>query len=222
MKLFLDSANLVEIEDCLHKGILSGITTNPSILAKEPKTDFIKHIRLIAELCIRNNQKIPLSVEVFTDNAKEMLKQSLDLFEGIQYDQLNIKIPIGWEELDIIYELSKKGIKTNCTCLFTEGQAITASNAGATYVSIFYGRLKDIGGDPVNVISNTRDILDMRASDSQIIVGSIRHESEITSSFVSGAHIVTASSLLIKKLTIHPQTQKSVEGFLKDFSAWVK
>lgn len=222
MKLFLDSANLIEIEDCLQKGILSGITTNPSILAKEPKTDFVGHIRKIVELCNKHNQKIPLSVEVFTDNPKEMLKQSLELFEGIQYDQLNIKIPIGWEELGIIYELSKKGIKTNCTCLFTEGQVITASNAGASYVSIFYGRLRDIGGDPISVISNTRDILDMRGFDSEIIVGSIRHESEITSSFTSGAHIVTASASLIKKLTIHPQTQKSVEGFLKDFSVWIK
>jgi len=98
----------LKFEDCLQKGVLSGITTNPSILAKEPKTDFIGHIRKIVELCNKHNQKIPLSVEVFTDNPKEMLKQSLELFEGIQYEQLNIKIPIGWEELGIIYELSKE------------------------------------------------------------------------------------------------------------------
>ena len=107
MKIFLDSANLKDLEICLKRGCIRGITTNPSILSKEPKTDFMKHIQKMADLCKQYQQQLPLSVEVFTANPKEMLAQAYDLVKQIDYENLTIKIPIGWHELTVIYQLSK-------------------------------------------------------------------------------------------------------------------
>lgn len=221
MKIFLDSANLNEVESCLKRGCIQGITTNPSILSKEPKTDFIKHIQKIADLCKRYQQLLPLSVEVFTANPKEMLAQAHDLVKQIDYKHLNIKIPIGWDELEVVYQLSKEGIPVNCTCLFTEAQCMLAANAGAKYVSIFMGRLKDIGGDPLSVIGNVRQLLDQAGSSSEIIVGSIRHAQDVSEAHREGAHIVTAGMKLFESMASHPQTTKSVNGFLEDFKQWI-
>ena len=222
MKIFLDSANLTEIDDCLRRGFIRGITTNPSILAKEPKTDFIAHIRQIAKACSENGQKVPLSVEVFVREAKDMVPQALDFVERIGYENINIKVPIGWNELEVIHSLVRRGVRVNCTCIFTEAQAILAANAGASYVSIFMGRLKDIGADAALVIANTRKALDLAKSPAEIIVGSIRHGRDITDAHLAGAHIVTAGAALVKGTASHPQTDKSVEGFLNDFQKWLK
>jgi transaldolase len=222
MKIFIDSANLSDIDDCLKRGLARGITTNPSILAKEPKTDFIEHIRKIAALCRERKQLLPLSVEVFVRDAADMVPQALDFIERIGYENINIKVPIGWNELEVIHSLASRGVRVNCTCIFTEAQAILAANAGATYVSIFMGRLKDVGADPQFVISNTRKLLDAARSPAEIIVGSIRHGRDITDAHIAGGHIVTASPALIKGTSSHPQTDKSVEGFLNDFQKWLK
>ena len=221
MKIFLDSANLKDLEICLKRGCIRGITTNPSILSKEPKTDFMKHIKKMADLCKQYQQQLPLSVEVFTANPKEMLAQAYDLVKQIDYENLTIKIPIGWDELEVIYQLSKEGIPVNCTCLFTEAQCMLAANAGAQYVSIFFGRLKDIGADPLPVIANVRHMLDEAGSSSEIIVGSIRHPKDISDAHNEGAHIVTAGMKLFESLASHPQTTKSVNGFLEDFKLWI-
>jgi len=222
MKLFIDSANLSEVSDCLARGVVSGITTNPSILAKEPKTDFVAHIKKIAMLCHEHKQLVPLSVEVFVREAKDMVAQAVELVDKIGYENINIKVPIGWDELEVIRVLVARGIRVNCTAIFSEAQAILAANAGATYVSIFMGRLKDVGGDPTFVISNTRKVLDQAGSKSQIIVGSIRHARDITDAHLAGAHIVTAGLALLKNGVLHPQTDKSVDGFLSDFQKWLK
>jgi len=221
MKVFLDSANLVDILECLKLGFISGITTNPSILAKEPKSNFVEHIKKIVELIKKNGNKIPLSVEVFTADPKKMLEQALMLVDQIEYDNINIKVPIGWEEIKVISELAKKGIKVNCTCLFNESQCILAENAGAKYLSIFHGRLRDIGGDPIRVINNVRIMLDQHNSKSEIIVGSIRQEQDVSDSILAGAHIATFGRIIMEKMVFHPQTKKSVDGFLKDFSEWL-
>lgn len=221
MKVFLDSANLVDVADCLNLGFISGITTNPSILAKEPKANFVEHIKKIVALMQKNEKQIPLSVEVFTADPKKMLDQALMLVDQIQYENINIKVPIGWGELGVISELSKRGIKVNCTCLFNESQSILAENAGAHYLSIFYGRLKDIGGDPIKVIQNVRATLDRQKSDSEIIVGSIRQEQDVADSSFAGAHIATFGRTIMTKMVEHPQTKRSVDGFLKDFSEWL-
>jgi transaldolase len=221
MKIFLDSANLNELEIGLKRGIFRGITTNPSIISKEPKSDFIKHIQKMANLCKTYRQILPLSVEIFTPNPSEMYAQAMDLLQGLDYKNINIKIPIGWGELEVIHQLSQQGIPVNCTCLFNEAQCMLAANAGAKYVSIFMGRLKDIGADPIPIIENVRAMLDQSHSEAEIIVGSIRHPRDISDAQNAGAHIVTASLKFFETMSGHPQTTKSVQGFLEDFKQWM-
>ena len=221
MKIFLDSANLQDVENALARGHISGITTNPSLLAKEPKSNFLGHIKKIVALIEADGRELPLSVEVFATKPEEMIAQADEFIQEVGYSNLNIKVPIGWDELKVIYALAKKGIKVNCTCIFTEEQSVLAASSGASYVSIFHCRLKDLGGDPVRVIENTRNILDMRGHDAEIIVGSIRMQSDILEAHVAGAHIVTAGAKIVEGMASHPGTDKSVQGFLKDFSAWM-
>lgn len=221
MKLFLDSANLQDVENGLSRGHLSGITTNPSLLAKEPKANFHGHIQKIVDLIVADGRNLPLSVEVFATKPDEMIAQAEEILQKIPYSGLNIKVPIGWDELKVIYALAKKDIKVNCTCIFTEEQSVLAANAGASYVSIFHCRLKDMGGDPVRVIEGTRQILDQAGSPAEIIVGSIRMQSDILEAHLAGGHIVTAGAKVIEQMSSHPGTDKSVQGFLKDFSTWI-
>jgi len=221
VKLFLDSANLQDIENGLVRGHLSGITTNPSLLSKEPKANFYEHLKKIVALIEADGRSLPLSVEVFATKPDEMIAQAQDILEKIPYAQLNIKVPIGWDELKVIYALSKRGIKVNCTCNFTEEQCVLAAEAGARYVSIFHCRLKDMGGDPVKVIAGTRQILDQAGHEAEIIVGSIRMQTDILEAHLAGGHIVTAGAKVIEQMASHPGTDKSVQGFLKDFQGWM-
>jgi transaldolase len=221
VKLFLDSANLQDVENGLSRGHLSGITTNPSLLAKEPKANFHGHIQKIVDLIVADGRNLPLSVEVFATKPDEMIAQAEEILQKIPYSGLNIKVPIGWDELKVIYALAKKDIKVNCTCIFTEEQSVLAANAGASYVSIFHCRLKDMGGDPVRVIEGTRQILDQAGSPAEIIVGSIRMQSDIFEAHLAGGHIVTAGAKVMEQMSSHPGTDKSVQGFLKDFATWI-
>ena len=221
MKIFLDSANLQDVEQALARGHITGITTNPSLLAKEPKSNFYGHIRKIVDLIEADGRQLPLSVEVFATKPDEMIAQAEDIMQKIGYPGLNIKVPIGWDELKVIYALARKSIKVNCTCIFTEEQCVLAASSGASYVSIFHCRLKDIGGDPVRVIENTRQIFDMQGHAAEIIVGSIRMQSDILEAHLAGAHIVTAGAKIVEGMASHPATDKSVQGFLKDFAGWM-
>jgi transaldolase len=221
VKLFLDSANLQDVENSLARGHLSGITTNPSLLAKEPKSNFYGHIQKIVDLIVADGRNLPLSVEVFATKPDEMIAQAQDILEKIPYAGLNIKVPIGWDELKVIYALAKRGIKVNCTCIFTEEQCVLAANSGATYVSIFHCRLKDLGGDPVRVIANTREIFDLAGHKAEIIVGSIRMQSDVFEAHLAGGHIVTVGAKVMEQMSTHPGTDKSVQGFLKDFAGWM-
>jgi transaldolase len=221
VKIFLDSANLQDVEDGLARGHLSGITTNPSLLAKEPKSNFYGHIKKIVALMEADGRNLPLSVEVFATKPDEMIAQAQDILQQIPYAGLNIKVPIGWDELKVIYALAKLGIRVNCTCIFTEEQCVLAANSGASYVSIYHCRLKDIGGDPVRVIENTRSIFDQAGHKAEIIVGSIRMQTDILEAHLAGGHIVTAGAKIIELMSAHPATDKSVQGFLKDFAGWM-
>jgi transaldolase len=221
LKIFLDSANLQDVENALSRGFISGITTNPSLLAKEPKANFYEHIKKIVKLIEADGRGLPLSVEVFATQPDEMIAQAQDIVEKISYPQLNIKVPIGWDELKVIYALTKLGIKVNCTCIFTEEQCVLAASSGASYVSIFHCRLKDIGGDPVRVIENTRQIFDQAGRTAEIIVGSIRMQTDVLEAHLAGGHIVTVGAKVIEQMSAHPGTDKSVQGFLKDFHGWM-
>ena len=123
MKLFLDTANLADIETALQKGFIKGITTNPSLMAKEPKGNYIDHMKKIVELINQyHSNDISLSVEVFAQDKENIIIQAEELVGEIQYENLSIKVPIGWEELEAIYKLSVEGISVNCTCIFCEAQ----------------------------------------------------------------------------------------------------
>jgi len=236
MKLFIDTADLQEIEDALKKGVIQGITTNPSLVSKVPKGDsekpfierYVEHMRKIADLSRKYNSTASLSVEVFTENPKEMVEQALDLVQQIGYDNIAIKIPAGWEELEAVKELSKKGIPVNFTCCFTESQLILGALAGAKYVSLFYNRLIDhnkqnnLHENQLEIIENVREFIEDLDLRSEIIIGSIRHPKDITDSWHSGAHIVTAGYKFFQPMMKHPKTDDSIAGFLDDLREWMK
>ncbi len=222
MKLFLDTANLADIETALQKGFITGITTNPSLMAKEPKGNYIDHMKKIVELIDKYSNPISLSVEVFAQNKEKIIIEAEELVSEIQYENLSIKVPIGWEELEAIYQLSIEGISVNCTCIFSEAQCMLATNAGARYISIFGNRVKELRGSFTQVVGATRKWLDMNdITNTEIIVGSIRSGIDIVDAQLAGAHIVTAGLPHYIKMSEHPGTTASVDQFMTDFKEWL-
>src|SRR5437588_3004166 len=176
MKLFVDTANLDELEQCLKRGFPSGVTTNPSILSKEQRRDFRVHINDLIRLLQKYDCDIPLSVEVFTADPDEMVGQAEEFVGHFgHYPNLNVKVPVGWNELAVIAELRRRGIRVNCTCCMSYNQAILAARAGANYVSLFWGRIRDIGYDAAAVVRQVAATFAKWSSPAEIIVGSIRH-----------------------------------------------
>ncbi len=220
MKLFLDSANINDLEFALDLGFIKGVTTNPSLLSKEPKSNFNEHIKNMVKILKDHKSSLPLSVEVFTNDPDKMIEQAKEIYDLAEYEHLNIKIPVGWRELKAISVISEF-TKVNVTCIFNVQQSIIAAGAGGHYLSIFFGRLKDIGGYPIDVITETKKILKEFNSNCEIIAGSIRNQGDVLESISSGADIVTTSLEVLESLTPHPQTDKSVNGFLKDFESWI-
>lgn len=221
MKIFIDSANLQEIEESLKRGFPRGITTNPSILAKEPKGDFKKHIEKIVGLLRKYHYEIPLSVEVFTKDAGEMVKQGEDFVKSFDYPNVNVKIPVGWDGLKAIHELKQRGIKVNCTCCMSYNQAILAALAGADFVSLFYGRIRDVGYDASSVVRQVHATFKEWHSPSEIIVGSIRHICDVNEALQAGADIVTVPPKFYQQMVSHPKTEEAVSQFLTDFKNWL-
>jgi transaldolase len=222
MKIFVDSANLTEIEEALQRGFPAGITTNPSILAKEEKRDFAEHINLIIGLLEKHGYTIPLSVEVFSTRPDEMIAQAEEFVQQFgHYPNLNVKIPIGWDELGVIRELRRRNVKVNCTCCMSYNQAIMAAGAGANYVSLFFGRIKDTGYDAASVVRQVHATLREWKSSSEIIVGSIRHIMDINEAMQAGADIVTVPPKFFRQMTQHPKTDEAVTQFVTDFRQWL-
>lgn len=221
MKIFIDSANPAEIEEALKRGFPRGITTNPSILAKEPKSDFKRHIEKIIGLLVKYKYEIPLSVEVFTNDPQEMVRQGIDFVKSFDYPHVNVKIPVGWGGLLAIRELRSRGIKVNCTCCMSYNQAIMASLAGANFVSLFYGRIRDVGYDAFSVVQQVRETFREWNSPSEIIVGSIRHICDINEAAQAGADIITVPPKFFEQMVSHPKTDEAVHQFLTDFERWL-
>jgi len=222
MKIFVDSANLGEIEEALQRGFPAGITTNPSILSKEEKGDFREHIKKIIGLIEKYGYDIPLSVEVFSTKPEEMVAQAEDFVRHFgAYRNLNVKVPIGWDELAVIRELRRRSVKVNCTCCMSYNQAIMAARAGANYVSLFYGRIRDIGYDAGTVVRQVRATFREWSHPSEIIVGSIRHIMDINEALQAGADIVTVPPKFFRQMTQHPKTDEAVQQFVTDFQKWL-
>lgn len=217
MKIFLDTCNLAEIEKYLKLGVISGITTNPGLIAKEPKADYLEHMKKIVELC-QKYETPSLSVMVTEREPSGMLCQAKQFASQLNYSNLAIKIPIGWEEVNIMKDLEKNNIKVNCTCVMTSGQTLIGAQAKPHYLSIFYNQIKDVGGDPARVIKESSQIL--QGTGVEIIVGSIRHFNEITESFLAGADIVTAPPDVLVKMAFHPKTKEELDKFHDKFIHW--
>ena len=222
MKLFIDSANLADIEAALKRGFPAGLTTNPSILAKEEKGDYRQHVKRIIDLLQRYEYDIPLSVEVFSADPAEMIAQAEEFVDHFGfYKNLAIKVPIGWDELAVIRELRRRDIQVNCTACMSYNQAVMAALAGANYVSIFFGRVKDMGYDAATIVQQVHRTFREWNTPSQIIVGSIRHIQDINEALQAGADIVTVPPQFFPKLVAHPKTDEAVNQFLADFNAWL-
>lgn len=221
-KLFWDTANLAELEKGLKLGIMSGITTNPPIIANEPMTTqdpkdaYLAHFKKMIELCRRYNQEIPISIMVLETEPQKMLEQAKEFVAELNYSNLNIKIPIGWQEVGVIRELEKNNIKVNVTVGMNEAQAILAANTNPTYFSIFCCHIKELGGDPFTVISNSRKLL--AGTKTEIIVGSIRTGKDVVDSFLAGVHIVTAPPAIFEQMAGHLETTRTVNQFLEKFA----
>ena len=221
MKIFVDSANLGDIEEALMRGFPSGITTNPSILSKEERRDFAVHIRDIIALARRYGVAIPLSVELFTTDPNEMLEQAERFLADFgDYENLVIKVPVGWDELRVIHALRGLGVKVNCTCCMSYNQAIIAAQAGVNYVSLFWGRIRDTGYDAASIVRQVRQTFKEWSAPTEIVVGSIRQMIDVSEAIQAGADIVTVPPKFLPQLCAHPKTDEAVQQFIRDFGEW--
>jgi transaldolase len=222
MKLFVDTANLEELAECLKRGFPSGVTTNPSILSREQRRDFRLHINDMIAVLQKYGCDIPLSVEVFTADPQEMIAQAEEFLGHFgHYPNLNIKVPVGWNELAVIAELRRRGIRVNCTCCMSYNQALMAARAGANYVSLFWGRIRDIGYDAGSIVRQVHQTLREWGGDSEIIVGSIRHIADINEAMQAGADILTVPPKFFPQMCAHPKTDEAVNQFVTDFRKWL-
>lgn len=214
MQIFLDSANQKEIEKWLREGIIDGLTTNPSIMFKDGVYDIEQGAR---KLCALFGDR-PVSVEVTTNDREEMVEQARNFARWAQ--NVVVKIPVinenGESCLGVINTLNREGILVNCTAILSFNQAMLAAKAGATYVSIFSGRVADEGNDPNTVIRNVRQWLDDWDYTAKIIVGSIRAVMDIQAAALAGAHIITVPPPFLAKMVDHKYTRDTVHQFNQD------
>lgn len=209
MKLFIDTANTEEIRKANDLGVICGVTTNPSLIAKEG---------LVFEKVIKEITSIvdgPISAEVISLEATKMVEEAVELVKI--HPNIVIKLPMTTEGLKATKVLSSKGIKTNVTLIFSAGQALLAARAGATYVSPFVGRLDDIGRDGMELVADIAEIFDIHGISTEIIAASIRSPLHVIDAAKAGAHIATVPYNIILQMTKHPLTDNGIERFLKDW-----
>lgn len=251
MKFFIDTANLDDIEWGLKAGFIRGITTNPSILAKEPKGNYLAHLGKIVALMeeyIPPSQRdgFSLSVEVWSDEPSEIIRQAREFKETLKWKDLAIKVHIdrgGKENLAVIHELSRNGVAVNATACITVYQALAAAAAGARYVSLFWGRIRDgatdekffiernqyletkkvrmMDFDPAVAVKETRTFLDREYPHAEIIAGSIRAPLDVKDAGLAGAHIVTVQPKTLRAMFGHFKTDEVVGQFFTDFKEWM-
>ena len=212
MKFFIDTANLDQIKEAESLGILDGVTTNPSLMAKEGikgENNIIKHYKDICDIVTGD-----VSAEVISVDYKGIIKEGENLAK--LHKQIVIKVPMIEDGIKAIRYFSDKGLKTNCTLVFSAGQALLAAKAGATYVSPFIGRLDDISADGLNLISEIREIYDNYSFNTKILAASIRHAMHIVDCAKLGADVITSPLSAIKGLMKHPLTDIGLDKFLSD------
>jgi transaldolase len=208
MNLFLDTADINEIKKVHEMGLLDGITTNPSIIAKSGR----KFTEVIKEIC--SFVKGPVSAEVLATDAKTMIKEGLEL--AAIAENVVVKVPLIPEGIKAVVEFAQKGISTNVTLCFTANQALLAAKAGATFISPFIGRLDDVGYDGLDLISEIREIYDNYGYETQILAASVRHPIHFKEVALRGADCATIPFSVFEMLFKHPLTDSGLAKFVED------
>ncbi len=209
MKIFLDTASVVEIKKGMEYGVIDGVTTNPSLIAKE-KREFIPLIREITAI-----MPGPVSVEVTASSVAAMIAQAEEY--AALASNVVIKVPINLEGLQVVKTLSSRNIKTNVTLIFSVSQALLAAKAGATYVSPFVGRIDDISGFGMELVEDMSMVFDNYGIETEIIVASVRHPLHFVQAAKIGAAVATIPFVTLAQLLSHPLTANGMERFLKDW-----
>lgn len=214
MKFFIDTANLDQIKEAQELGVLDGVTTNPSLMAKEGisgRENILKHY---VDIC--NLVDGDVSAEVISTDFDGMVKEGEEL--AALHEQIVVKIPMIKDGIKALKYFSDKGIRTNCTLVFSVGQALLAAKAGATYVSPFLGRLDDISTDGLQLIADIRLVYDIYAFETEILAASIRHTMHVIDCAKLGSDVMTGPLSSIEGLLKHPLTDIGLEKFLADYN----
>lgn len=209
MKLFVDTANTEEIRKANDLGVICGVTTNPSLIAREG-LEFKSVIKEITEIVDG-----PISAEVISLEAPKMVEEALELAKI--HKNIVIKLPMTEEGLKATKQLTAKGIRTNVTLIFSAAQALLAARAGATYVSPFLGRLDDVGAEGMQLVRDIAEIFDIHGIETEIIAASVRSPLHVVDAAKAGAHIATVPYNVIIQMTKHPLTDNGIQRFLKDW-----
>lgn len=210
MKFFIDTADVAEIREAQALGILDGVTTNPTLVAKTGRS--FKDV--IAEIC--DIVPGPVSAEAVAETAEDFIQQGLELASIA--NNVVVKLPLNLDGLKACRALTDKGIQTNVTLVFQPVQALMAAKAGATFVSPFIGRLDDVGTDGMNLIADIVQIFDNYDFETEVLAASIRHPVHVLQAALAGAHVSTIPMSVFGKLVAHPLTQSGIERFNADFA----
>ena len=211
MKLFLDTANVEHIKEANEMGVICGVTTNPSLIAKEGR-NFNEVIKEITEIVDG-----PISGEVVSEDAEGMIKEGREI--AAIHKNMIVKVPMTVEGLKAVKVLAREGIKTNVTLIFSANQALLAANAGATYVSPFLGRVDDISMDGMELVRTIAEIFEVHGINTEIIAASVRHPIHVIEAARVGAHIATVPYALVMQMVKHPLTDAGLEKFKADWAA---
>lgn len=211
MKLFLDTGEIEEVRRAAEWGVIDGVTTNPTLIAKAGKG----FRETVLEIC----EAVPggdISAEVVATDYDTMVKEALEISSW--HPQITVKVPLIKDGIRLVQFLSDKGIRTNVTLVFTVGQALLAAKAGATYISNFVGRVDDLNTDGMVAVSDTVAMIETYGYDSQVLVASVRHPLHVTQAIQSGAHVATMPFKIIEALFNHPLTDSGLARFLDDWN----
>ncbi|MGV3614306.1 MAG: fructose-6-phosphate aldolase [Fimbriimonas sp.] len=211
MKLFVDTGDIEEVRQAAEWGVIDGVTTNPSLIAKSGK-GFKETVLKICELVPNGD----ISAEVVATDYDTMLKEALEVSSW--HPNVVVKVPLIEPGIRLVSTLADRGIKTNVTLVFSVSQALLAAKAGATYISNFVGRVDDISGDGMEAVRATVDMIHTYGFDSEVLVASVRHPQHVAESLAAGAHVATMPMKIIGQLFKHPLTDKGLEQFLGDWN----
>lgn len=209
MQLFLDTASITDIRKAARFGVISGVTTNPSLLAKEGGVSYRERILEIAEVIDG-----PISAECVSRTADELLCEAREL--AAWHPNVVVKIPIDEEGLEAIHRCSREGIRINCTLVFSPNQALLAALAGATFLSPFVGRLDDVDHDGMDIVRQCVEVVENHGLKARVLAASIRHPLHVTQAAMAGAHIATIPPAVLYQMLRHPLTDVGIQRFLDD------